>query len=259
MRVIPELIAQYAAALYALCALGVLFYIRTALLARREESLAVFTLEREGAIRRQTQAWMMAFLFVALAGGVYVVANYVTPRLPPATTEAAPTLPPGLFTPTPSPAPTPTPSPTPTLVPTVDLGPVPTLPPPATPTPALAVSATPTAGPAPACVSAGTQLIRPTVGAQLSGIVEVWGTASIPDFQFYKFEIQAEGSNEWVTIQSFPNPVVNGLLGTWDASPLPPGNYLFRLVVVDNTGNFPEPCVVPIVIVPPTPSETSSP
>ena len=43
--------------------------------------------------------------------------------------------------------------------------------------------------------------------------------------------------------------VVEGLLGRFDATAREPGEYAFRLVVLDNAGNFPPPCLVPITIV----------
>jgi hypothetical protein len=101
-----------------------------------------------------------------------------------------------------------------------------------------------------ACTSAGTRIISPGNGDRLSGVVEVLGTASLPNFSFYKFEIQWPDSEEWVTLQSFQQPVAGGVLGSWDTTPLvgQPGTYKFRLVVVDDTGNFPGPCIISIVI-----------
>jgi hypothetical protein len=101
-----------------------------------------------------------------------------------------------------------------------------------------------------ACSSAGTRIISPGNGDRISGVVEVLGTASLPDFSFYKFEIQWPDSSEWVTLQSFEQPVAGGVLGIWDTTPLvgQSGTYKFRLVVVDGTGNFPDPCVISVVI-----------
>ncbi len=101
-----------------------------------------------------------------------------------------------------------------------------------------------------ACSSAGTQIASPGNGDSISGVVEVIGTASLPSFSFYKFEIQWPNSSEWVTLESYNVPVAGGLLGYWDTAPLAqqPGTYKFRLVVVDETGNFPDPCVISVVI-----------
>jgi hypothetical protein len=120
---------------------------------------------------------------------------------------------------------------------------------PDTPTPAPNTGGSGTNVPA-ACTSAGTQIVSPGNGVRLSGVVEVLGTANLPNFSFYKFEIQWPDTEQWVTVQSFDVPVAGGFLGNWDTRPLAeqPGTYKFRLVVVDNTGNFPEPCVISVVI-----------
>ena len=66
---------------------------------------------------------------------------------------------------------------------------------------------------------------------------------------YYKFEVSGANTNgEWVTTATFPSPVRDGVLGTWDTAAWPPGPYQFRLVVVDNTGNFPTPCVVDLAV-----------
>jgi len=87
------------------------------------------------------------------------------------------------------------------------------------------------------------------VNAVLKGAVEIRGSANIDNFDYYKFEIKGEAtSGEWRTIATNDTPVADGSLGIWDTSALPAGAYTFRLVVVDKTGNYPEPCEVPVTI-----------
>jgi hypothetical protein len=121
---------------------------------------------------------------------------------------------------------------------------------PETPVPTATVENEDAFGGVLACSSAGTQIASPGNGDSLSGVVEVIGTASLPNFSFYKFEIQWPDSSEWVTLESYNVPVAGGLLGHWDTAPLAqqPGTYKFRLVVVDETGNFPDPCIISVVI-----------
>jgi hypothetical protein len=86
-------------------------------------------------------------------------------------------------------------------------------------------------------------------GDPVRGRVNISGTASIPQFQFYKVEFAA-GSNPADT--SFRNmggdvrrsPVQAGLLEVWDTTGLPDGPYTIRLTVVDIRGNFPCPPLV---------------
>jgi hypothetical protein len=75
-------------------------------------------------------------------------------------------------------------------------------------------------------------------------MVQVMGAATVDNFDYYKFEFRVPGNDEWVFISRFDNAVPEGVLGFWNSDTVPPGNYEFRLVVVDGTGNFPEPCVV---------------
>jgi hypothetical protein len=67
----------------------------------------------------------------------------------------------------------------------------------------------------------------------------VQGTAQIQDFDYYKFEFRAAGSEAaWAFLQRHDQPVAGGMLGTWDVSALPNGEYEFRLVVVRRDGNY---------------------
>jgi hypothetical protein len=254
MAIIPRLIDRYAIILYAVCVVGTLFYVWTAFRARRRQDLALFSLEREDAANRGLRSWLMAGVCVLLGLGVYSVSSFVVPSLPLEQSEETPQIS-LLFTPTA--IPTALLSPASTAAPTTTAAPIPTIAPIATPLDRVPDTpvATPTSEgeeifPAAACTSAGTQIISPSNGDHLSGAVEVIGTASLPNFSFYKFEIQWPGSDEWVTLQSFEVPVAGGLLGTWDTRPLAaqPGNYKFRLVVVDDTSNFPEPCAISVFI-----------
>jgi hypothetical protein len=78
----------------------------------------------------------------------------------------------------------------------------------------------------------------------VAGLVQITGAAATDNFDYYKFEFQDPASGDWVFVSRFDNPVQNGVLGSWNSDTVPPGEYGFRLVVVDKTGNFPAPCVV---------------
>ena len=117
----------------------------------------------------------------------------------------------------------------------------------ATPTP------TPTPTPQVAACSPWVNITEPTVNAKLdgSGITFVRGTAAIDNFWYYKLEFAyGEWPAGWSLIEDLHYvPVVNSYLGDWKTGALPEGVYQLRLVVVDKTGNFPQPCQVRVNIV----------
>ena len=83
----------------------------------------------------------------------------------------------------------------------------------------------------------------------ISGEVAVTGTANIDNFQFYKLEWSWEGnSGVWNWFAGGESPVSGGYLGSFKPAGLPAGAYTIRLVVVDNTGNFPSPCNVRVTV-----------
>jgi hypothetical protein len=74
----------------------------------------------------------------------------------------------------------------------------------------------------------------------------VYGTASHPDFQFYRLQVSGGGTGgeEFVTLEVYNSPVTNGQLGTVPSDAFVPGDYWLRLTVVDNTGNYLPQCTV---------------
>lgn len=95
-----------------------------------------------------------------------------------------------------------------------------------------------------ACTCSGSVISRPQPGALLRGSVDIIGTASIPDFLFYKLEIRPSYGTEddYITLFSVQQPVTNGLLGKVDTAAWPDGQYWIRLTVVNVTYNYPERC-----------------
>ena len=239
MTTLVKLVSEYSVWLIGACVLGFVFYIGRAIAAHREKSRAIFTLEKEAAASTRLRSIGMAFLLLILAAVFYFTDTYLEPTLVLKTeNETTPTVPLVL-----EPTPTPTlgpPTPTPTRRPTRTPRPTPT--PEATPTP------TPQPVVLPNCPDPRARLTYPTVNAVLKGVVEIKGSANIDNFDYYKFEMRPAGATEWSTLQLFRQPVSEGSLGTWDTSPLPAGDYVFRLVVVDITGNYPPPCEVPVKI-----------
>jgi hypothetical protein len=173
--------------------------------------------------------------------------------LPPAATATPPPPTEMSVLPTWTPIPTSIPLPTRTSVPAQ-----PTTPPTTPPTPTRTATPVPTATPEPLprvtptstggdgiCSTPDAHFTRPRVGEVLGGVVSFFGTATHPAFSFYKLELRQEGAStsaQFVTFVTAYEPVVNGLLGQVDTRAFPNGEYWVRLVVVDSTGNYPEPC-----------------
>jgi LysM repeat protein len=87
-------------------------------------------------------------------------------------------------------------------------------------------------------------LAWPRQGAQLSGVAWAKGTAVIENFWYYKLEYRMDGLDHWHYITGQHDPVIDGVLGSFDTRLVPNGTYFFRLVVVDGTGNYPPPCEI---------------
>ncbi len=238
MTILVKLVADYAIWLYVLLALVALLFLRAYVVARRERDNSIFTMERESAAGRMAQATMgLLVTLIAIAGVVYtakiLVEEVPLPEVIPTPTvlialPPSPTPPPLLPTPTV----TGTPRPRPTLAPQET----------ETPTPELS-SATP-----PDCPNPGVRLSQPGSGAAVSGVIQIVGSATLSDFGYYKFEFRGNDFSDWTFIQRFEEPISGGILGAWDTNSVTSGEYEFRLVVVDQTGNYPSPCPVRLTV-----------
>lgn len=240
-------VSSYANWIYLFCAIGMLLCLSATRNSIRERNASLFTLEREAATSRARRFLGLTVAVLLVAGATAFVDLSLVPRMDlsretsirtplplPAPTNIIPPA-----TPTPSPAqpsPTPTrpPRPTPTLAETPSPSP--------TPTPPL---------PPPTCPNPQVQITAPGSGAHLEGVVEIWGTADIDQFQYYKVEYGVgETPPGWVVIDDLKyEPVSEGVLVVWNTAGFTPGTYTLRLTVVDITGNYPEPrCKVSVTL-----------
>ncbi len=251
MNTVLHWLSQQAIYLYVLCMFGAIAYALSALSSRRRRDAAQFSLERDVNQQRMLRYFLISGLFLLLGVLVFFVEGYVAP-LTEKPVEATPTTV-GLITPTPLP----------TLIPTAMLTPLTetpgvitqTLTPaavemsPSTPSPTP--SPTVAEVPQPDCPLPNAQLTSPVAGENVSGLVEIQGTATINAFSYYKFEVQFPGSDTPNFISQYDVEVENGVLGYWDVSDTtlyPEGAfYSFRLVVVDIYGNTAK-CVIPVAI-----------
>lgn len=214
--------------IYLLLGIGGLVFIRKFILAWQELRSAVFGLERESAQARLNQASTFLVFFLALAIAEFVLVYFIAPSVPGAI---------------------PLPSATLNLLAT-DTLPV-NLPPgggtvEGTGIPTFASVNTPSG-----CIPGQIEITFPQNGQEIRGVIEVLGTADIPNFGFYKFEIKRPDESLWLTIQAGNSVVRNGKLGDWDTSRLTPGEYELGLVVVDNQAQASAVCMVKLRVLPP--------
>lgn len=242
-----NLIDQRVFWLYAVCLVIILFYIRAYITARRDQENSVFTIEKEVAAHKQGRAMSGIGTVLGIMVVITVIKFYILPSVDlAALVEFTPTVtlpvPTRAATNTPTPLPTPT-QPTVTNTPRAVRSPLPTNTPAPTPTPTLQT--------APAqCPDANVRITSPRMNAVVSGRVAIRGTANHARFQFYKVEYgQGEQPTSWHVISDIHKvPVSNGVLEELDTVALPNGVYWLQLTVVDQSGNFPPPCQVRVIV-----------
>jgi hypothetical protein len=105
-------------------------------------------------------------------------------------------------------------------------------------------------------------ITAPQNNAVVRGQVAIMGSATHPQFQFYKIEYAREPvvGEAWTIIGAIhQEQVTDGQLETWDTSQLPDGSYTLRLRVVRLDGNYSEYSVVQVVVANAQPTETPTP
>jgi len=196
-----------------------LFVFRRMWVMWREWRDAVYTLEREFALGRLGRATALGFLVLALFFVEFYIATFVAPSLPASDLMITPTL--DLLT-----------TPQATLLP-VDA------------TQAALVTQPVQSGMS-GCVTDQIMITSPRSGEDVSAVVDLIGTANVPNFGFYKYEIALEGTQNWATVAAYREPKNNESLGKWNTLSLSNGAYFLRLVVIDNVGTSLEPCVIAV-------------
>ncbi len=247
MEQVRQAVADYQWWIYAVLGALLLFYLWRALAARREGARSIFKLEQEQArIRYSRNVTVMVVLLILMAV-VFVLSNPVLlsftpePTAAPTPTETAgPLVEPTLTYTPPPPTITPTPQPTRTRRPR-----------PSRPTPTADTETTPTpVVHPPNCPNPGVRITAPGVNQVIRGNFAVRGAANTANFQYYKIEVgQGPNPQHWTVVgQLHYAPVTGGVLETFNSNAYPPGVYTLRLVVVDQTGNYPDPCRVTVTV-----------
>lgn len=214
-------LANYEALIYIALAIWGLFVFRSMYRTWREWRDSVFSLEREFAMRRLGRTTAVALLILGLIFAEFFIATFVAPSLPASDILTTPTLdllaaPPGTLS----------------------------------PEDATQAALSPITQSAPSgmsgCVPDQIMITSPQSGEIVKGSIEIVGTANVPNFGFYKYEIAPMGTQSWATISADRNPKQDATLGTWNTASLTNGEYFLRLVITDNVGVSLEPCVIAV-------------
>lgn len=210
--------------IYLILGVLALWQIRKFIIAWEEVRGAAFGLEREAAQSRLNQAAVTLMVLLLMSVSEFVLVYIVAPSVPGAIPIPTPTI--NLLA-------------TATAVIPLEMQ---------IPQAAETPSASPEAGQpvGQGCVPGSVMISSPKDGETVSGVVEVIGTADIPNFGFYKYEIARPGETIWLSLNAGEVPVKEGVLGEWITDMLPPGDYVLRLVVTDNNGQTLPPCVIQV-------------
>jgi hypothetical protein len=187
----------------------------------REWRDAVYTLEREFALGRLGRATTLGFLVLALFFVEFYIATFIAPALPASELLTTPTL--DLLA-----------SPQATVLSGDSTQ------------SALVPVTPPVQNGMSGCVADEIMISAPKSGDEVKAVVDLVGTANIPNFGFYKYEIAPIGTQNWATISADREPKTDASLGKWNTLSLSNGDYFLRLVITDNVGKSLEPCVIAV-------------
>ncbi len=224
MAAFYKFLSSYEALIYVVLAIGGLFAFRWLWRSWRESRTAVYQMEREFSSRRFAQSIAISALIAILFCAEFFIASFIIPGLPASELNSTPTL--DFIS-------TPTGALSPEMMTQFANAP--------------AQTALPGAS---GCEPNRIMITSPKSGDEVQGSVDLIGSADIPNFGFYKFEIAPQGGSAWAIFSAGSNAVKNGALGKWDTTALTPGDYQLRLVVTDNQGAALTPCVISVRVMP---------
>ena len=205
-----------------------IWQIRKFALAWEEVRGAAFGLERESAQGRLNKAAIILILILAMGMGEFILVSFIVPSVPGANPLLTPTI--DLLA-----------TPTVTLLPST----------PGEEDIASETTPTPEGWPPPesGCIPGQLMLTAPRHGEQISGKIALEGTVDFPNFGFYKYEVMRPGDPIWHTLQAGREEKHDEILGDWDTQILTQGDYLLRLVAIDNQGQQLGSCEIQIQVI----------
>ena len=223
------LLQTYEIWIYILLGFAALFPLRNLIVAWREWQGTVFGLEREAAQHRFSTALTMLSLLILFVVLEFVIVSFVAPNYPQLAVLPTPTI--DLLA-----------TPTVTLQVLVD---------------GVQVEETQAVTPTvnmevlqEGCIAGKIEWTFPAASQSVSAAVELTGTIDVENLGFYKYEYSKSGETIWNTVAAGNQIKKNEVIGVWDTSQLEPGDYLLRLVVMDNQNQLFPACLVPVKVVP---------
>ena len=226
MEYIIRFLAEFEVPIYLVLGIVALVYLRRVLMALEEKRSAIFGLEREAAQRKVVTATTVLILVGLLTMGEFVVATFLAGELAQEPTFATATIEVLTTHTTTLPGPVPTDAtPTATLYPQAEIE-----------------------GVDSQCINDILEIESPEHQAEISGVVELIGSVNTENLGSYKYEYSTVGEPNWQTIAAGSGIRIDESLGSWYTSDLTAGEYMLRLVALDNDGLEQSACVIVVTV-----------
>lgn len=230
MEVILPYLKNYEVWIYVFLGVIALFYFQKLIAAWKDWQGTVFGLEREIAQRRFSTSLTIFLLLVLFIFLEFLTVSFIAPSYPQSLSLPTATL--DLLA-----------TPTMTLPVAVDSATAEATAPVETQSAAVPVQT--------GCVAGQIEWLSPTAGQEISQTIELKGTVNVPNLGFYKYQYSRPGEDIWTDIAAGNQPKVSGQIGFWNTSQLVPGDYLLRLVVLDNQNQAFPACDISVRVVQP--------
>ena len=98
------------------------------------------------------------------------------------------------------------------------------------------------------CPNPNAAITSPGMDSTVAGLLEIHGTATQLDMQYWKVEFRANTATTYSALNNTTTAVTDGVLARWSTRTVPNGVYFVRLVLVQKDGNFATPCEIRITI-----------
>ena len=100
----------------------------------------------------------------------------------------------------------------------------------------------PTAALPPGCSNPNATITSLTDNGTVSGLIEIRGTATDTQLQYWKVEYRPEASTAYDQLSQSDKGITDDVIARLSTKTIPNGVYFIRLVIVKKDGNFPTPC-----------------